>query len=148
MKDESAGHIGVGASAEHPGAGAGLTNDALKAAGLAKVYAFVRAEASANALRVRKAREKAADEGSRQVNVVVPIAAHRAIKAMAKELQEGASVTEALTALLTAEVAATHPRVVVRVMSAERAGEVDALAARVAALQGWRLRLARWIGAA
>lgn len=148
MKDESEALPATGVASEHPSAGAGLSDDELKANGLAKVYAFVRTEASASACRARKARQKAADDGSRQVNVVIPIAAHRAIKAMAKELQGGASVVDALTALLESEVGATSPRVTVRVMSVEDAREVDNLVRKVAALRGWRLRLGRWIGVA
>jgi hypothetical protein len=80
------------------------------------------------------------------VNEVAPIAAHQAITAMAMELQGGRTVAEALTLLLTTEVAATHPQSMVRVISAERAREVDSLVMKVAALRGWRLRLAHWIG--
>jgi len=132
----------------HQPESAGLSDDALSAAGLAKVYAFVRKERAPSASRSKRAREKAAEVGSGQLNVVVPLVAHRAVKAMAKELQTGSSVTEALTTLLAAELKAPHPGVVVRVMSDSRAREADALAKKITALRGWRLRAARWLGVA
>lgn len=128
--------------------GATLSDEALSAGGLAKVYAFVRKEYGPNAVRSERARQKATQAGSGQLNVVVPLAAHRVVKAMAKELQKGAPVTEALTALLAAEVKALHPGVVVRVMSEGRAREADALAKKISALHGWRLWVAHWLGAA
>lgn len=129
-----------------------LSDEALSAGGLARVYAFVRKEESANisanAERAKRARQKAAVAGAGQLNVVVPLAAHRVIKTMAKALQTGDSLPEVLTSLLAAEFRAAHPGVVVRVMSDANARKADEQAKKIAKLRGWRLKVARWIGAA
>lgn len=123
-----------------------LSDEVLAASGLAKVYAFVRSESGPNAARAKRARAKAVSEGNGQVNIVVPLAAHRAIKEMARDLQAGRSIKEALLSLLANEVTATDPGAVVRLLPAKRALELDSLHAKVTSLSGWRLILARAIG--
>lgn len=106
-----------------------LSDEALAAGGLVPVAAFMRTRSSANASRLKKSRAKAADAGLRQLNVVVPVAAHAAVKALAKELQAGVALHEALQAAL---VNATQ-------------GTESATGGRTA-LAGWLRAVARWLG--
>lgn len=106
-----------------------LSDEALTAGGLVPVTAFVRTRSSANASRLKKSRAKAADAGLRQLNVVVPVAAHAAVKAMARELQAGAALHDVLQAAL---------------VNASQ-GTESATGGRTA-LPGWLRVVARWLG--
>ena len=104
-----------------------LSDDALASGGLRKVSAFVRTATSANAKRVKKAREKAGESGKRQVNVMVPAIAHRAIRELAKELNAGANYRDALERLLLAESKTGDPRAVVRVVNEQKVNSLENL---------------------
>jgi hypothetical protein len=110
-------------------AAAVLSDEDLAAGGLVPVAAFMRTRSSANASRLKKSRAKADAAGLRQLNVVVPVAAHAAIKAMARELQAGAALHDVLQAAL---VNATQ-------------GTESATGGRTA-LPGWLRAVARWLG--
>ncbi|MCE4558256.1 hypothetical protein [Pelomonas cellulosilytica] len=81
-------------------AAAVLPDEALAAGGLVPVAAFMRTRSSANASRLKKSRPKADVAGLLQLNVVVPVPGHAAIKAMARELQAGAALHDVLQATL------------------------------------------------
>lgn len=123
-----------------------LSDDFLASSGLRKVSAFVRAPTSANAMRVKKAREKARDSGSGQINVMAPVAVHTAIKSMAKELQNGKTICEVLEGALQAELKTANPRASAQVISGLDAELHAQLAARLVRLEGWRRWLAKLIG--
>ncbi|MFO1291749.1 MAG: hypothetical protein U1F07_01585 [Rubrivivax sp.] len=141
---------------------AALSDDALAASGLVKVAAYIRTKSSANATRVRKSRQKAADAGVRQLNVVVPLAAHAAMKAIAKDLQQGASLADVLTAAIAAAApkptavpatATTQPEPLTHAKPAVAAPAPPPLprpfeleAAGLSRLKGWRRLLARLLG--
>ena len=128
-----------------------LTDDQLEAGGLRQVRAFVRTKASKNALRVQKHREKAADEGLGQVNVVAPEAARDALKAIAKRTAGG----EPLEAVLRDLAGLQRPQAVPGPAPAPKVDtspaperpsklpEADALvvaAAHAPGLRGWLIR--------
>lgn len=73
-----------------------LSDDALNAAGIVKVQAFVRSGQSANAKRAKKHRALQAQEGHRQLNVVAPASAHEAIKGIAAHVKNGGDIQAAL----------------------------------------------------
>lgn len=131
-----------------------LSDDSLASGGLVRVSAFMRTKASANAARVKKAREKAADTGVRQLNVVVPLAAHAAMKAIAKDLQAGGLLGDVLKAALAleapasklAEVPGAAPASASPSETPARLRHSEPAAARLASLKGWRLLLARLLG--
>ena len=123
-----------------------LSDDALASGGLRKVAAFVRTAPSANAKRVKKAREKAVESGKRQINVMVPATAHGAIRGLAKELNEGVNYRNALERLLLAESKSGDPLSVVRVVNAQEVSALENLARRVNNFSGWRRLLARFLG--
>lgn len=66
-----------------------LTDDQLEAGGLVEVRAWVRSKASANALRQQRKREKQAEAGRAQVNVVVPEECKEPLKELAAALASG-----------------------------------------------------------
>lgn len=80
-----------------------MSDDALRAAGLKRISAYVRREESANAARVRRTREKSAAAGVQQLNVVAPAAAHETIKKMAADLRDGCDLRLALEQALSVE---------------------------------------------
>ena len=131
-----------------------LSDNSLASGGLVRVSAFMRTKASANAARVKKAREKAADTGIRQLNVVVPLAAHAAMKAIAKDLQAGGLLSDVLKAALAHENFQPTPvRVPSKASSSvpplrarERRQHAELATTRLANLKGWRLLLARLVG--
>ena len=131
-----------------------LSDDSLASGGLVRVSAFMRTKASANAARVKKSREKAADTGVRQLNVVVPLAAHAAMKAIAKDLQAGVSLGDVLKAALALEASEPVPARAPGSTSAsaqparapERLRHAEPATARLASLKGWCLALARLLG--
>lgn len=84
-----------------------LSDDALSAAGMLKVAAFVRSDPTAQAKRTKKHRKKSAEAGLRQVNVVAPESAHPAIKAIAEQLRAGCDVRTALEHVLASGVGST-----------------------------------------
>jgi CRISPR/Cas system CMR-associated protein Cmr5 small subunit len=66
-----------------------LTDSELEQAGLVKTSAFVRSKKSKNALRVKKHKEKKAQNGIKQVNVEIPEHHKETVKKLAKELCSG-----------------------------------------------------------
>jgi hypothetical protein len=83
---------------------ADVSDEALTAAGMVKVAAFVRGSRTAQAKRTSRHRQKCAVEGLRQVNVVAPEAAHATIKAIAEHVRAGCDVQTALTRVLASEM--------------------------------------------
>ena len=83
-----------------------LTDDALSAAGMVKVAAFVRSDSTAQAKRTNKHRKRCAEAGLRQLNVVAPESAHPTIKAIAEQLRTGCGVRAALEYVLASELGA------------------------------------------
>lgn len=77
-----------------------LSDEQLAAGGLVKVAAFMRTKASANALRVKKHREKAETEGIKQINVQAPEEAREIIKTIAERTKAGETITQVLASLL------------------------------------------------
>lgn len=133
-----------------------LSDDALSAGGLVRVNAFMRTKSSANAARVKKSRAKATENGVGQLNVVVPLAAHAALKAIAKDLQDGAELWEVLKAALAVEAqvlkpigppdSARHSEQQALPLPHSRAQALELAVARLARLWGWRRLLARLFG--
>ena len=134
-----------------------LSDDTLAAGGLVRVSAFMRTNSSANAARVKKSREKlAADTGVKQLNVVVPLLAHAAMKTIAKNLQAGGSLGDVLKAALALEAptpkrvetpgAAPSPASLLPSTTPARLRHAELAAARLASLKGWRLLLAWLMG--
>jgi Na+-translocating ferredoxin:NAD+ oxidoreductase RNF subunit RnfB len=121
----------------------GLSDDALSAAGLKRVSAYVRQEESGNAARVRKAREKAATTGVQQLNVVAPAAARDAIKKMAADLRDGCDLRLALEQALSVEAQKTDPLAVVRVAPAYVLRNEERMVQRLRSLRGWQKFLAK-----
>lgn len=121
----------------------GLSNDALQAAGLKRVSAYVRQEESANAARVRKAREKAATAGVQQLNVVAPAAAREVIKKVAADLRDGCDLRFALEQALSVEAQKTDPLAVVRVAPAYVLRNEEKMVQRLRSLRGWQKFLAK-----
>ena len=128
-----------------------LTDDQLEEGGLRQVRAFVRTRASKNALRVKKHREKAAEEGLGQVNVVAPEEARDALRAIAKRTAGG----EPLEAVLRDLAGLQRPQAAPGVTPAPKVDtspaperpaklpEADALvvaAAHAPGLRGWLIR--------
>jgi Na+-translocating ferredoxin:NAD+ oxidoreductase RNF subunit RnfB len=123
----------------------GLTDEDLIAGGFLKVQAYTRSKtsATANAARSKRARQKASDKGLSQLNVLAPTTAHAAMKAIAKELQAGQPMTDALQSCPLAAVQLNDPTATIRVMTGLEAAAVETVAAKLLKLKGWRLWLAR-----
>lgn len=121
----------------------GLSEDALSAAGLKRISAYVRQEESANASRVRRAREKAATAGVQQLNVVAPAAAREVIKKVAADLRDGCDLRFALEQALSAEAQKTDPLAVVRVAPAYVLRNEEKMVQRLRSLRGWQKFLAK-----
>ncbi|MDP3251140.1 MAG: hypothetical protein Q8M77_04445 [Hydrogenophaga sp.] len=121
----------------------GLSDDALSAAGLKRISAYVRREESANASRVRRAREKAATEGVQQLNVVAPAAAREVIKKVAADLRDGCDLRFALEQALSVEAQKTDPLAVVRVAPAYVLRSEEKMVQRLRSLRGWQRFLAK-----
>lgn len=122
---------------------ANLPDDVLAAGGLVKIDAYMRTQTSPNAKRVKRAREKAGDNGMRQVNVVAPLTAHGAIKGLAKELSGGSSYRVALERLLLAEVKTVESNAVVRIVNDGKVTALENLESRLNRFTGWRRFLAK-----
>lgn len=121
-----------------------LSDDQLSAVGLRPIRAFVRSDASKNALRVKKHREKAAAEGLGQVNVVAPDEAKAALKAIAKRTAAGEPLQAVLRDLAGLQRPdASAPKVDVSPERPAIQPEADALvvaAAHAPGLRGWLIR--------
>lgn len=128
-----------------------LTDEQLEEGGLRQVRAFVRTRASRNALRVKKHREKAAEEGLGQVNVVAPEEARDVLRAIAKRTAGG----EPLEAVLRDLAGLQRPQAAPGVAPAPKVDtspaperpaklpEADAMvvaAAHAPGLRGWLIR--------
>ena len=127
------------------GVTAGLSDEELLARGFLKIQAFTRTKAAVtgDAVRSKRARQKASDKGMSQINVLAPTTAHTALKAIAKQLQAGLPMTDALQSCLLAAEQLNDPTATVRVMTGPEAAAVETVAAKLLKLQGWRLWLAR-----
>lgn len=121
----------------------GLSDNALSAAGLKRISAYVRREESANAARVRRTREKAATAGVQQLNVVAPAAAREVIKKVAADLRDGCDMRLALEQALSAEAQKADPLAVVRVAPAYVFRNEERMVQRLRSLRGWRKLLAK-----
>ena len=86
---------------------ADVSDQALTAAGMVKVAAFVRRNGTAQAKRTSRHRQKCAEAGLRQVNVVAPESAHATIKAIAEHVRTGCDVRTALEHVLASEISAS-----------------------------------------
>ncbi len=75
-----------------------LTDSELEQAGLIKTSAYVRSKKSKNALRVKKHKEKKAEQGIKQVNIEIPEHHKETVKKLAKELCTGKDLKQALLA--------------------------------------------------
>ena len=117
-----------------------LTDDQLEAGGLRQVRAFVRTKASKNALRVQKHREKAADEGLGQVNVVAPEAARDALKAIAKRTAGGEPLEAVLRDLAGLQRPQAGPAPAPKVDTSPEADAMVVAAAHAPGLRGWLIR--------
>lgn len=80
-----------------------VSDEALTAAGMVKVAAFIRGTQTSQAKRASKHRQKYTDAGLRQVNVIAPESAHSAIKAIAERVRTGCDVRTALEHVLTSQ---------------------------------------------
>jgi hypothetical protein len=127
---------------------ADLSDEDLIAGGFLKVQAFTRTKAAVtgDAVRSKRARQKASDKGLSQLNVLAPTTAHGAMKAIAKELQAGHPMTDALQSCLLAAVQLNDPTATIRVMTGREATAVETVATKLLKLKGWRLWLARLFG--
>ena len=114
-----------------------LSDNALAEVGLVKVSAFIRNKQSANAKRVQRAREKNAASGMRQVNVVVPTAAHETIKEIANQLQTGCDTRVVLERLLHAEVRKSDPNITFRFTNTRQFEAERRLIQKLTQLTGW-----------
>ena len=123
-----------------------LSDAELMDSGFIRIQAFVRSEKSRSAERTRKAREKAAQSGISQVNVMAPTAAHPVFKSLASELQKGGTPADALRATLIANDKGAPPDSVVMVVSMQRAGALEQLASKLYRLTGWRRFIAKLVG--
>jgi hypothetical protein len=74
-----------------------LTDEQLEDGGLRQIKAFVRTNASKNALRVAKAKELKAEQGIKQLNVQAPKELHDVLKEIARLTTAGESLTDAIT---------------------------------------------------
>ena len=132
--------------AQSPNDNLELPDDVLAAAGLRKVNAFIRTEQSANAARVKRARQKAAESGAAQFNVLAPIAFHKTIKDLSKSLQSGEAAQAVFENLLTIEAKAINPDAVVIVSTREAVTTAERIARKLACLGGLRRLIARLLG--
>lgn len=131
-----------------------LTDEQLAAGGLVKVNAFMRSKASANALRVKRHRDRKEAEGVKQINVQATEEAREVIKEIAKRTATGEElesvlaqiVSEAGISLPTAAPEAPRaPQPKPERLTAEEKRLV-AIGHQVETLSGWRRALARIIG--
>jgi len=126
-----------------------LTDEQLAAGGLVKVNAFMRSKASANALRVKKHREKKETEGIKQINVQANEEARQAIKAIADRTKAGEPISDVLATLAgttpTANPKAETPEPKPERITTEEM-ELVQIGQQVKKLTGWRKAIARMIG--
>lgn len=65
------------------------TDEQLESAGITKVNAYIRTKQSKNALRVKKSKEKKAQQGIKQLNIQIPDHKKDDIKRLAEYLRDG-----------------------------------------------------------
>lgn len=123
-----------------------LPDDALAAAGLKKVTAFVRVDPKGQAERAKKIREKRALGGVAQLNVLAPVSCHQTIKSVAKAFQSSGDVQPVLEQLLTSELRAKNPDALVVVTTSARQKVLENLERRLSRLTGFRKFIARLLG--
>lgn len=73
-----------------------LTDEQLQAGGLTKINAYVRSTPSKNAVRLKKQKDKAAENGIKQLNIQVPISMHETMKQIANHAQTDEKLKEIL----------------------------------------------------
>lgn len=131
-----------------------LTDEQLAAGGLVKVNAFMRSKASANALRVKRHRDRKEAEGVKQINVQATEEAREVIKEIAKRTATGEEL-ESVLAQIVSEAGITLPTATPEAPQApqpkpERLTAEEkrlvAIGHQVETLTGWRRALARIIG--
>ena len=87
-----------------------MTDAELMERGFVKVQAFTRADSAGaktrTAERSQRFREKALEAGAAQINIVAPKADHAALKDLAKKLQAGQRLEQAMESMLAANKAA------------------------------------------
>lgn len=118
-------------------AGEPLTDDQLEAGGLVEVRAWVRSKASANALRQQRKREKQAEEGRSQVNVVVPDECKEPLKELAAALAAGQIDADDVRALIAGASARQEAEAEAEALRAElkaARAQIDAGAAEMEAM--------------
>lgn len=108
-----------------------LSDEQLSASGLTKINAFVRSKASANALRVKRHKEKAEKLGLKQINVWAPISVHDVIKQVAERTKEGGKLEDVLVSLAYSTVVQDLDFVVI--------------GRKVKPLTGWKRLIVRFI---
>jgi hypothetical protein len=126
----------------------GLSDDELTAHGLVKIQAFARATPSVtgSAMRTKRAREKSAASGARQLNVVAPVVAHSALRTIAKDLQLGLSLSDVLQQALTIELQRVDPCAMVKVTTHKNTTQPKAVGLRTNFLALWKACGARLRG--
>lgn len=122
-----------------------LTDEQLAAGGLVKVNAFMRSKTSANALRVKKHREKKETEGIKQINVQANEEARQAIKAIADKTKAGEPLSDVLATLAGTTPTANPKAETPEPITAEEK-ELVQIGKQVKQLTGWRKAIARMIG--
>lgn len=117
-----------------------LSDDELAAHGFVKIQAFTRAPSSltGSATRSKRAREKAAASGARQLNVTAPLEAHPLLRDIAKELQAGSTLSDVLRNALTIEVQKTDPCAVVTLTAQRNVVKAEAAGQRPKTLELWK----------
>lgn len=127
-----------------------LNNDDLARAGLYPISAFIRAEKSKNASRVKKSRLKSEGEGLKQLNVQARPEIHSIIKEIAKGTQETSSTLPKILKKLLIEIT---PKVEIKEEKLVRfidhnifERNIYALGGRVASLVGWRRKVVIFLG--
>jgi hypothetical protein len=123
----------------------GLSDEELTARGLIKIQAFARATQSVtgSATRTKRAREKSAASGARQLNVVAPVVAHSALRVIAKDLQLGLSLSDVLHQALTHELQREDPSAMVKVTTSKETTQAKAVGLRIKFLAFWKTWVTR-----
>lgn len=99
-----------------------LTDDELAAHGMVKIHAYARAGTAKtdSAQRAKRAREKSQASGARQLNIIAPVVAHEVLRSIAKDLQQGADLSEVLKKELLNELRTVNSDATVEISTKER----------------------------
>jgi hypothetical protein len=123
----------------------GLSDEELTARGLVKIQAFTRATqgVTGSATRTKRAREKSAASGARQLNVIAPVVVHDALRTIAKDLQLGLSLSDVLQQALTIELQRQDPCAMVKVTTRKEPMQPKAVGLKTNFLALWKAWVAR-----